>query len=189
MNLENLASISGGSSSTGPQTLLDWLVLGGICVVAAIGIIALLLVLNRVSREEPKIKGPAPTGTARVLSMKTGIAVGNYPQRIMCRIGLTVEVPGRQPYDVRVRQGFLPWAMDAIEPGRTVPVQVDSTNPQKVRIDFNQPNQAARIAIARFAAKPDSLSGPVQAEPWRRCRSGHAGSRCTRVGSARTGGA
>jgi hypothetical protein len=155
MDVANLASTYSPSSNGGPQTLLEWLVLGGICVVAAVGIIVLLLFLNRVSREEPKIKGPALTGTARVLSMKTGIAVGNYPQRIMCRIGLRVEVPGRQPYKVRVRQGFLPWAMDAIEPGRTVPVQVDSTNPQKVRIDFNQP---IRQPAAQSPGSPPNLT-------------------------------
>ena len=46
-----------------------------------------------------------------------------------------MEVPGRQPYDATVRQRFSPWEMGNIQPGSVcLGVQVDSTNPQNVRI-------------------------------------------------------
>ena len=69
---------------------------------------------------------------------RTGWRVG-IDKRVECLIGLRVEVPGRQPYDVTVRQDFLPWTMAAIQPGRTVAVEVDSVNPLNVRIDLGQP--------------------------------------------------
>jgi hypothetical protein len=58
----------------------------------------------------------------------------------VCWTALRVEVPGHEPYDVTVR-GPVPKRLyrDLEGGGRTVAVQVDSTNPKKVRIDFNQP--------------------------------------------------
>jgi len=96
----------------------------------------------------PKINGPALTGTARILSVKV-IVWGGYAFGLLglalsesyaCRTALRVEVPGREPYDVTVR-GHVPKRLyrDLEGGGRTVAVQVDSTNPKRVRIDFNQP--------------------------------------------------
>src|SRR5262249_35469402 len=64
-------------------------------------------------------------GNGAGLSLKqSGVAVAvNEPvKRMVCQIGLRVEVPGRQPYDVTIRQGFVPWEMGRVQPGRTVPV-------------------------------------------------------------------
>lgn len=85
---------------------------------------------------------PALTGTAQILSVRTLGAVGDPQQgrqRAVGRIHLRVQVPGREPYDATARQNFRPWAYDSIQVGRTVAVQVDSTNPQKVRIDLSRP--------------------------------------------------
>ena len=58
---------------------------------------------------------------------------------LMLRIGLMVEVPGREPYDVTVKPSVQFIHLARVQPGATIPVQVDATNPQKVLIDFNEP--------------------------------------------------
>ncbi len=66
-----------------------------------------------------------------------GWAQGAYPARSVLRFGLRVAIPGREPYEVIVRQNFVPWEIPAV--GQFVAVQVDSTNPQKVRIGPGRP--------------------------------------------------
>jgi len=90
---------------------------------------------------EPKFRGPALTGTAVVLSMRSigEMAQNSLVPKIMCRIGLRVAVPGREPYDVKVWKTIAPWVMGAVRPGATVGVQVDSSNPRNVRIDLSGP--------------------------------------------------
>jgi hypothetical protein len=101
-----------------------------------------------IRNRRPKFKGPALTGTARILWMtltgpggyapgKLGMALG---ESYMCRTGLRVDVPGVEPYDVSIR-GPVPKRLylDLEGGGRTVVVQVDSADPKKVRIDFDQP--------------------------------------------------
>ena len=115
-----------------------------VLVIAAlvIGGIAWGIFVTFIGSRETKIRGPALTGTARVVSVRTLGAVGDPQQggqRAVGRVHLRVEVPGREPYDATARQNFRPWAYDSIQVGRTVAVQVDSTNPQKVRIDLSRP--------------------------------------------------
>ncbi len=93
-------------------------------------------------------KGSALRGTALVLSLEpTGpIINGVY----VCNIGLRVEIPGREPYEVTVQQPVNPISMAAWQPGSTLQVQVDSADPLNVRIDSSQPSGAAA------AGSPDS---------------------------------
>jgi hypothetical protein len=88
-------------------------------------------------RYKPKFRGPSLTGTARVLSVER-IARVEGPEHPL-RIGLRVEILGRQPYDVAVDRYVDIIHVPRLQPGAIVPVQVDSANPQNVRIDFNQP--------------------------------------------------
>ena len=107
-----------------------------------IGAIAWGIWVTFIGSRETKIRGPALTGTARVLSVKTRGAVGDPlqgAQRAVGRIRLRVEVPGREPYEATARQNFRPWVYGSIQIGRTVAVLVDSINPQRVRIDLSQP--------------------------------------------------
>jgi hypothetical protein len=119
-----------------------------------IGIVAFSLVflgprlIAVIRNRGPKINGPALTGTARILSVRLtgagGYALGwlgmALSESYVCWTALRVEVPGREPYDVTIR-GYVPKRLypDLEGGGRTVAVQVDSTNPKKARIDFNQP--------------------------------------------------
>jgi hypothetical protein len=108
-------------------------------VAGVVAMIAWGITLTWVGRER-KIRGPALTGMAQILSVRTLGAVGTYPRRVVCRIRLRVDVPGREPYEAVARQNFTPWVLDArIHPGATAAVRVNSGNPKHVQIDLSQP--------------------------------------------------
>jgi hypothetical protein len=94
-----------------------------------------------------KFRGPALTGTARVLSDRMLFGTNATWQR---RLTLRVEIPGRPPYDVKINVSLnTDAAQMALGPdrrhreGRIVSVRVDSANPKRVWIDFSKPmNQA-----------------------------------------------
>jgi hypothetical protein len=114
-------------------------VIGIVITIAAFGSVA--VISRRFSN--PKIRGPALAGTARVLSVEnTTGPTGGSQNLVSLRIGLTVEVPGRQPYDVTVKRKVELIHLARVQPGATLPVEVDATNPQTVRIDFAQPISA-----------------------------------------------
>jgi hypothetical protein len=91
-----------------------------------------------------KFDGPALTGTAQVLSVNSNFSLWSamWSYHLMgYRIGLRVAVPGYPVYDVTVEtrgdiyRTSLGWA----QVGRTIAVQVDSANLQKVRVDLSRP--------------------------------------------------
>jgi Protein of unknown function (DUF3592) len=98
-----------------------------------------LYVWYRIRFRQPTIKGPALTGTAKILSVQQTTGPMREGHNLALRIALRVEVPGRQPYDVKVERTVDLNHMARVQPGATIPVWVDPTNPQKVRIDFTQP--------------------------------------------------
>jgi hypothetical protein len=105
---------------------------------------------------QPRFRGDAVAGTAQVTSLRRiGSMSGNsqIPQT-MCRIGLRVSIPGSEPYDVKVWKGWSPWSIDAIQPGRMVSVEVDSTDPKKVRIGSSRPS-TSRVEFAGTSQGPD----------------------------------
>lgn len=101
------------------------------------GIPALVTVLVAVSCyriRKPRFAGGALTGTARILSVhSTGTTIND---RYVCKITLSVEIPGRERYEATVRQAIPRISMAVIQPGLIVGVRVDSTRPQQVRIEF-----------------------------------------------------
>jgi Protein of unknown function (DUF2510) len=115
-------------------------------------LIAPLIIWVRM-RRAAQFKGPALTGTAQLLSVARagGLAAFGVMQgtnsviptytKIVCRIGLRVEIPGRAPYDVTVTTPVgNTWLYNAKRnPGGTYVVQVDSANPENVRFDYLQP--------------------------------------------------
>lgn len=103
----------------------------------------------------PSFKGQPVQGTAQVFGVQTtgqSIQMGGHPPQYTCHIALRVTVPGQQPYDVTVRQLVGTFQMGAIQQGRTVAVQVDSANPQNVRIDFNQSMQPPQAGASGWPA-------------------------------------
>ena len=98
--------------------------------------VAIPLFLGWVSHRTSQIRGPALAGTARILSVEQ--TSQSSDTSLVLRIGLMVEVPGQQPYEVTVKPSVQLIHLARVQPGATIPVQVDATNPQKVLIDFNQ---------------------------------------------------
>ncbi|MBX9639728.1 MAG: hypothetical protein K2X97_08380, partial [Mycobacteriaceae bacterium] len=102
---------------------------------------------------KPRFAGPALSGVARILSARsTGTVIND---RYVCKIRLSVELPGREPYEATVRQAVHPIQMASVQPGLVVSVEVDSADPNKVRIDTRgriqrstQPPSAAALAAA-----------------------------------------
>ncbi|ORV93926.1 hypothetical protein AWC11_04460 [Mycobacterium interjectum] len=85
----------------------------------------------------PAFAGPALAGTAQVLSARGAIYFGG--RSTVYRVGLRVAIPGHPPYDTKVTTRVEMGAIAAVQPGATVAVQVDSSDPKKVRIDLGQP--------------------------------------------------
>jgi hypothetical protein len=154
-----------------PATDMSWpwygYVASTVSAVVLIGLPIGFLIYSFVSasrrRRAAQFKGPALTGTAQVLSAAREGGLGGLLQgshtAVMCRIGLRVEIPGRPQYDVTVSrsvgshllvvlcvdgQRWEPGQQWQVKPGMTFPVQVDSANPENVRIDFSSALPAAR---------------------------------------------
>jgi hypothetical protein len=137
---------------------------------AAVGILVLVLTVGTAAIpltfwwmfRKPKFRGHAVVGTAQVLSLRQ---IGSMMQnslvpQIMCRIGLHVQVPGSEPYDVKIWTGWAPWAMDGIQPGRTVGVEVDSADPKKIRI--GSPSAVGMGPSVMKVATPGDPAGLVR---------------------------
>ena len=101
------------------------------------GALIAVYVLYRIRFRQPTIKGPALTGTAQILSVQQTTGPMREGCSLALRIALRVEVPGRQPHDVTVDRTVDLNHLARVQPGATIPVQVDATNPQKVLIDFS----------------------------------------------------
>lgn len=110
-------------------------------IVAAIVLVLFVLIRARIierRHRSPEIRGHALSGRARILSVEHTGGGGESVFHLL-RIGLGVEVPGRQPYAVTVNRKVHVMHLARVQTGATVPVQVDATDPQIVRIDFDQP--------------------------------------------------
>src|ERR1700743_494720 len=83
---------------------------------------------------QPRFRGAAVAATAQVVSLKRigSMAINSLVPQVMCRIGLRIQPPGGEPYEVKIWRGWAPWAMDAITPGNPVSVEFDSADPRKV---------------------------------------------------------
>ena len=64
----------------------------------------------------------------------TGVSVNRRPQ---VRLRLRVEIPGRAPYEVQMREVLPYLALESVGPRRRVPVFVDKADPNSVVIDWS----------------------------------------------------
>ncbi|HTI73565.1 MAG TPA: hypothetical protein VL634_01120 [Mycobacterium sp.] len=86
-------------------------------------------------RRMRKIRGPVVAGTAEVLSLRQfGSVAVNGPERMICRLRLGVNVPGREPYSVAIWRNIAPWDLGGFQKGSTIAVEVSETNPRKVQL-------------------------------------------------------
>ena len=63
----------------------------------------------------------------------TGVRVNKVPQ---VSITVSVQLPGRPPYEARAKMLLQPMAMAQLTPGRAVPLRVDPQNPQEILIEL-----------------------------------------------------
>jgi hypothetical protein len=119
----------------------------GVVAVATIGAIAVAIwavvqnvgMFRKLSQDEAtsdSLLASGTPGTARIRSADWTGAVINL--EYVCRIGLTVEIAGHAPYDVQMELRVDPVRLGALQPGATVAVRVDPSNPLNVLIDFRQ---------------------------------------------------
>jgi hypothetical protein len=102
--------------------------------------VALPVVGSYVVRQMRKIRGPVLGGTAEVLSLRQfGSVAVNGPSRMICRIRLSVNVPGVEPYTVAIWRNIPPWQLDGLRPGRTVTVEVSEKDPKKLQLRSSGP--------------------------------------------------
>jgi hypothetical protein len=117
---------------------------GGILGVVGIGLLIFGIASLRKASATRRIDETGLAGTAQIVGLtQTGMYLNNNPQIGM---QLMVSVPGRNPYQVEVRQ-FVPlMLLGSISVGGTLPVKVDQQDPSKVVIDWDgggvQPNAA-----------------------------------------------
>jgi hypothetical protein len=103
-------------------------------VVITVVFMAVMIGTPMLVRQIRKVRGPVVAGWARVQSLRQfGSVANNGPARMICRLRLTIEIPGREPYDVTRWKNIAPWDLGGYAPGSTVPVEVSETNPKKLR--------------------------------------------------------
>jgi hypothetical protein len=140
MHQVNLAVKVPESSFRGIGWAVRWLVyeypvIGIPVVIVVTGV--LIVVVVRIVRRWRASRRVA--GSAQVLSVETTTTTDGPDPSYTCRIALRVEIPGRAPYDATSSNGefMTPAELTAVQPGKTVAVQVNSSDPHDVWIDFS----------------------------------------------------
>jgi len=125
-----------------------------------------LMKLMKKKEETAKILAAGQTATATVMSIgETGTYINNQP---LVGILLTVQPPGRTPYQARVERLISQLEIPRVQPGMTVVVKIDPSDPSKVAIDLNQPVNVPRFcgychqSVPAGAARCPSCGAPVQ---------------------------
>jgi hypothetical protein len=75
-------------------------------------------------------------------------------ERPMVRLQLNVNVPGRAPYVVQHSEVIPLIALGMITPGSSLPVVVDTVNPQKLVVDWSGETRARAMSAAAMGAYP-----------------------------------
>jgi hypothetical protein len=129
------------------------MVLTGV-ILGAVGVILLLFGVGslRKASANQRIDETGLSGTGQVVGLtQTGMYLNNNPQIGM---QLMVSVPGRNPYQVEVRQ-FVPlMLLGSIQVGSTLPLKVDQQNPSKVVIDWDAGVQPNAAFVNQWGAMP-----------------------------------
>ncbi len=114
-----------------------------VTAVPIVFVVIYLMKLMKKKAEADKVlaTGQAATGTVMRLS-ETGTMINNQP---LVNIVLNVQRPGIPPYQVMVQKVISQLEIPRLQPGMTVAVKVDPTNPQSVAIDLNQPVNVAKF--------------------------------------------
>lgn len=105
-----------------------------------------------------RVRRDGLSGFATVLEAEgTGVSVNRRPQ---VRLRLRVEVPGRAPYEVQLREVLPYLGLESIGPRRRVPVYVDRVDPTSVVIDWDGLQSSATMGPA--AADTDPVAARLE---------------------------
>jgi len=107
---------------------------GAILGIVGIGLLVFGIGSRKKAAEADRIDQTGLAGSAQITGMtQTGMYLNNNPQ---IGLNLMVNVPGRNPYPIEVKQ-FVPLMLvGSLSVGRTLPVKVDQKDPGKVIIDW-----------------------------------------------------
>jgi hypothetical protein len=134
-------------------------------ILAVVGVILLLFGIGarRKAKENQRIDDTGLAGTGQIVGMtQTGMYLNEQPQ---IGLQLMVSVPGRNPYQVEVRQ-FVPLMLLArLQVGASLPVKVDQQDPSKVVIDWDAPAQPMAYPGAWGQQMPGTWSGQAGGMP------------------------
>jgi hypothetical protein len=153
--------------STDTEAALGVGITGATFVCVGAGIMVTALYIGRL--DNSKLLREGTPATAQVLSTRdTGVMVNNV--NLVVELELLVTVPGRAPYEARARhvlQGRTQWG--AIQPGMTVAVKVDPSDPATVAVDpeggMDASGLAALLAGAAAPGTPTSSTPTPGAAP------------------------
>lgn len=144
--------------TTDTDAALGVAIMGATFVSVGAGITVAAFYVGRL--DTTKLLRDGTPGTARVLSTRdTGVIVNNV--NLVVELGLLVTVAGRPPYEARVRHvlgGRTQWG--AIQPGMTVAVRVDPSDPAKVAVDPDGGTDAPGLASMLAGAAAPGAATP-----------------------------
>jgi hypothetical protein len=149
-----LAVTLGGLPYAGGAMLLT----GGIFAVVGAAVIVIGLLVGRGAAATDQILAAGIAGTASITGVtQTGMYLNDQPR---IKMGLLVQLPGQAPYPAEHSE-FVPLILLArVQPGAMLPVRVDSTDPQKIAIDWSgQPVMSSAPAIPATSGVGPSPSG------------------------------
>jgi hypothetical protein len=149
-----LAVTLGGLPYAGGAMLLT----GGIFAVVGAAVIVIGLLVGRGAAATDQILAAGIAGTASITGVtQTGMYLNDQPR---IKMGLLVQLPGQAPYPAEHSE-FVPLILLArVQPGATLPVRVDPTDPQKIAIDWSgQPVMSGAPAIPATSGVGPSPSG------------------------------
>lgn len=109
--------------------------------------------------QSDKILATGIPGSATIVGLdSTSMYVNNQP---VAKLTLNVQLPGRAPYTVEKREVIPLLALGMIQPGSSIPVAVDPTNPQKVVIDWSgetRTRMSGPVGVPMDAAPPGTIT-------------------------------
>lgn len=120
--------------------------------------------LMKGSAERQKILQSGVPATAQVISVQqTGTYINNQPE-VMAT--LMVQRAGSPPYQVNATLILSMLEIPRLQPGASVAVKVDPSDPQKVAIDLSQapamPGMVPAMGAMGFAPQPAAYGAPPQ---------------------------
>ena len=152
-----LAMVFAAVAVTNPVVAFGFWLTAAILGVTGVILVAIGLRVRRSADNADRILRTGIDGTATITALtQTGVSMNDNPQ---VEIGLSVRLPGKEPYAASRRE-FVPLILLArLTPGASLPVTVDPNDPQQVMIDWSgSSTQSAAVAGPAGAGVDETLA-------------------------------